>query len=223
MREHNGRVVSVPTFPKNIVILGVVITLILSLGQDISSAEKITIDSEYIQWRNILLHLIEMKNDIKIVEVRVVKGSAFEVTNSFFGDLKVGRELLFRDCDQIRISGSSADYLLSLLRAPILDDPVNDDNSIKLVDSRQLNNSNSTLSDASDSFIMILWRVDGEHWGFTRQTYGDFFLVHHKKIFRLTGESHDIWVPLAPIQSYSEFVKLLKQEIKGRRESSDRH
>ena len=153
------------------------------------------------------------------MEARVDQNTAFEVTQSFFGDLKVGRKLLFRDCDQILISGSTEDHLLSLLTAPVLDVPVNDDNSLELPDSSQLKNYASP--DAADSFIMVLWRFDGMHWGFTRQTYGDFFLVHHKKVFRLTGKSHDIWMPLSPTQSYPEFIKLLKHQIKKRLNTGD--
>lgn len=184
---------------------------------------KPRLDPEHPLWRPILSNLIQVKAGIAVVEVATTENKAFEVTKEFFGDLRVGDKLSFSQCERIPRVGSTEDYLRSMLQAPIIDPPIRSDNTLDLPDISEL--GSVPPPETAISFIMLVWRLDGPRWGFTRQTHGDLFLIQKRKVFHLAyltqGEHFElVWVPITPEQSYSEFVQFLEHEITKRKEGS---
>ena len=181
-------------------------------------AQEIRQTPERTSWREILAQMIRVKAGIAVIEVSLIDNAAFEVGQSFFGDLPTGQRLKFSECQSILRIGSTEEYIRSIVNAPLVQ-PRSPGGTTTLSPDAEAN----TDARPDASFIIIVWRLSGSSWGFVRQTHGDLFLVQDDVVFHIdhaeTLGQTPAWVPLVPKTSRSQFIAILANEINRRTRS----
>ncbi len=125
--------------------------------------------------------------------------------------------MLFENCEQLLILGSTEDYLRLLVeRAPVLDVPSRDLRTVNLPGDHRLE-SYAPPGPEARYLVFLEYRVGADWWGFATQTFGDFYLLG-EQVFRksfVKGRGHDgsVWVRIYPEMTSEAFLEHVKARL----------